>query len=244
MKKFLLFFFTLLQFANLSAQIPRETRAVWVSTNYKLDWPPPTFDEQTQKEALIKIFDNIEKKNLNTIYLQVRSNGTVLFKSSYDPFSPYITGTADKMGSYDPLKFAIEEAHKRGMELHAWFNPYRAVRSIGNYIQASNHVTQQHPEWILTFNQINIKILNPGLLEVREYVKNIVMDVVTRYDVDGVHFDDYFYPYPNSDKGFNGITNEDASTFNSYPRGFSNIGDWRRDNVNELISIVYNAIHS
>ena len=105
---------------QITAQTERETRAVWVATNFRLDWPPPTFDEEKQKQALIDIFDDIKSKNLNTVFFQAGINGTVLFKSSFDPFSPYITGEVDKEGNYDPLQFAIEQAHKRGLEIHPW----------------------------------------------------------------------------------------------------------------------------
>jgi len=238
MKKFLLFFFTLLQFANLSAQIPRETRAVWISTNYKLDWPPPTFDEQAQKEALIKIFDNIEKKNLNTIYLQVRSNGTVLFKSSYDPFSPYITGTADKMGSYDPLKFAIEEAHKRGLEIHAWLNTMRTFNSTDiSILENPKHVCSAHSYWVYKKDEENGSTsfwLNPGLPEVREYLINLIDELVKNYDIDGVQLDFIRYPKAPID---------DIDAYTLYGNGES-IDKWRRENINTFISALSATIKS
>ena len=225
----------------------REFRGAWVATVVNLDWPSSrNLSVEKQKAELIQLFNKLKKTNVNVVVFQIRTEADAFYQSSYEPWSYWLTGEQGKAPEpfYDPLEFAIEEAHKRGMELHAWFNPYRVERNIGNYNQASNHVSKTHPEWILTFDKIKIKILNPGIPEVREYVKNVVMDVVTRYDIDGVHFDDYFYPYPNSDKGFNGITDEDGSTFSNYPRGFTNIGDWRRDNVNELIRMVYNSIQS
>ncbi len=135
---------------------------------------------------------------------------------------------------FDPLQVAIETAHKRGVELHAWFNPYRAERSVGNYSLDAGHIVKKNPDWALQIN--TFKFLNPGLPEVRSYVKNIIADVVSRYDIDGVHFDDYFYPYE-------GITNQDNQTYLDYnDGGFTNIGDWRRDNVNRFIHSVYDTI--
>ena len=132
-----LFLFIFLVFnLLLHAQAPRETRAVWVSTNFKLDWPPPTYNQAAQKKELKKIFDDIERKNLNTIYFQVRSNGTVLFRSTMELFSPYITGNIGDYGNYDPLEFAIKEAHKRGLEIHAWVNTNRVFS--GNNIAIKN----------------------------------------------------------------------------------------------------------
>ena len=147
--KYLVILFIVFFTSIIFPQIQRETRAVWVSTNYKLDWPPQTFDENAQKEALINIFNNIESKNLNTIYFQVRSNGTVLFNSSLELFSPYITGEVGKFGSYDPLKFAIEEAHKRGIEIHAVVNTMRIY--TGTEVSIKNnplHISKIHPEWV------------------------------------------------------------------------------------------------
>ncbi len=248
MKKILPLLFLLpLLLLSQSITPKREFRGAWVATVVNLDWPSSrNLSVKAQKEELIQLLDKLAEVNVNVVIFQVRTECDAFYQSSFEPWSYWLNGMQGRAPEpfYDPLKFAIKEAHKRGMELHAWFNPYRAVREIGNYILDNNHVTKKHPEWILTFNQINIKILNPGLPQVREYVKNIVIDVVTRYDIDGVHFDDYFYPYPNSDKGFNGITNEDAATFSAYPRGFSNIEDWRRDNVNELIRMVYNSIQT
>ncbi|KAA3655440.1 MAG: T9SS C-terminal target domain-containing protein, partial [Calditrichaeota bacterium] len=150
---------------------------------------------------------------------------------SIEPWSFWLTGSQGRAPDpyYDPLQFAIEEAHERGMELHAWFNPYRAAREFGTYSQDDTHVIKQHPDWIIAKDKI--RILNPGLPAVREYIISVVMDIVRRYDVDGIHYDDYFYPYPP-----NTITNsDDNDAFNADPRGFTNRGDWRRDNVNLFV---------
>ncbi len=217
----------------------REFRGVWVATVVNLDWPTSrNLSVEEQKESLKNLFDKIANTNINAVIFQVRSECDAMYNSSIEPWSYWLTGKQGKAPEpfYDPLRFAIEEAHKRGLELHAWFNPYRAVRQVGDYIQASNHVSVLHPDWII--RKGDLKILNPGLPQVRSYVTSVIMDVVRRYDIDGVHFDDYFYPYPP-----NNITNaDDQATFNQYPRGFTNIEDWRRDNVNELIRMVQDSI--
>ncbi len=227
-----------------SAPPKREFRAVWVATVANLDWPTRGAATQTQKQELINLFDLLKSAGINAILFQIRPECDALYASPYEPWSYWLTGVQGKAPSpfYDPLEFAVEEAHKRGMELHAWFNPYRAVRAVGSYSTASNHVSITHPEWILYFSKIQLKMLDPGRPDVREYVTQVVKDVVQRYDIDGVHFDDYFYPYPDGSKGFFGITNEDDQTFANFNRGFSDRADWRRDNVNLLVKMVHDAI--
>ncbi|MEM9997841.1 MAG: family 10 glycosylhydrolase, partial [Bacteroidota bacterium] len=138
---------------------------------------------------------------------------------------------------FDPLALAIELAHERGMELHAWLNPYRVQRDAGNYTTAPNHISNRHPEW--TFTVGNIQVLDPGLPEVRDYIAGVVAEVARNYDVDGIHFDDYFYPYPP-----NQITDEDDDTFAEYNRGFTNRGDWRRDNINLFVAQVQDSLNT
>jgi len=230
--------------STIEAQVPpkREFRAAWVATVTNLDWPTtPGADPQVQKNQLITTLDQLKANGISAVVFQVRPECDALYQSSLEPWSYWLTGQQGRAPSpfYDPLEFATSEAHKRGMELHAWFNPYRAERVVGNYTLASNHVVVQHPDWILTFNVSNgtkLKILNPGLQAVRDFVAAVVADMVRRYDVDGVHADDYFYPYDPI------ITSEDAATFAAYPRGFTNIGDWRRDNVNLLMRMLTDSI--
>ena len=223
---------------NISAQAVRETRAVWISTNYRLDWPPPTYDEQIQKDELIKIFDDIERKNLNTIYLQVRSNGTVLFKSSFDPFSSYLTGKVDLMGSYDPLAFAIEEAHNRGLEIHAWINSMRSFNSSEvSILENDKHVCKQHPYWLynkIEDNGSNSFWLNPGLPEVRDYLIELINELVENYDIDGVQLDFIRYPKEPID---------DHDSYTIYGNG-ENIDDWRRQNINTFVMSLNRRIKS
>ncbi|HED38319.1 MAG TPA: hypothetical protein ENI76_08770, partial [Ignavibacteria bacterium] len=231
-------FFSTLTFSQ-PAHPKREFRGAWIATVVNLDWPSSNhLTTAQQKEELINILNGLKATGINSVIFQIRTECDALYNSPYEPWSYWLTGQQGKAPDpyYDPLKFAIQEAHKRGMELQAWFNPYRAVRQIGSYVLASNNVTKVHPSWIVTYG--HIKVLNPGLPQVRAYITKIVMDVVRRYDIDGVHFDDYFYPYPNGTK-FN-----DDKTFADYPNGYKaeQKADWRRNNVNLLIKMVHDSI--
>ena len=243
MKKLLQYFIPVLLFTlnNLAAQtLPpkREFRGAWIATVINLDWPTsPGLDAGTQRGELIRLLDELQAAGVNAVMFQVRSECDAMYASTIEPWSYWLTGGQGRPPSpfYDPLQFAVQEAHKRGMELHAWFNPYRSVREVGGYTNASNHVSVVHPDWII--RNANLKVLDPGLPQVRSYVTSVIMDVVNRYDVDGVHFDDYFYSYPP-----NQITTEDNATFANYSRGFTNRGDWRRDNVNLLVKMIHDSI--
>lgn len=214
-----------------------EFRGAWIATVTRLDWPS-TSDPAAQRSELIAMLDELKEAGINAVMFQVRTEGDAMYESDLEPWSYWLTGEQGTAPDplYDPLEFAIEEAHARGMELHAWFNPYRAVRGSG-YEQAPNHVTATHPEWLLTFD--NIQIFDPGIPEVRDHVSEVILDVVERYDIDGVHFDDYFYPYPP-----NHISDEDQETFETHGGDFEDIGDWRRNNVNLLIEQIHEGIES
>ncbi len=222
--------------------LKREFRGVWISTVANIDWPTtPNLSTQAQKDQLIAILDNMAAAGFNAVVLQVRPECDALYQSSIEPWSYWLTGTQGQAPNpfYDPLQFAVDEAHKRGLELHAWFNPYRAVHgSYTSYTRAPNHVSVLHPDWILTgiSSSPSTKILDPGKQVVRNYVSSVIADVVRRYDIDAAHIDDYFY--------VEGITNQDANTFFTEPRGFSNLGDWRRDNVNLLIRQIYDSLRT
>jgi len=215
----------------------REFRGVWVATVDNLDWPVRGASPASQQAALVAIFDKLKATGTNVIVFQIRTECDALYQSSIDPWSRWLTGTQGLAPNplWDPLTFAVDEAHKRGMELHAWFNPYRAVKSIGSYTQSATHVSKTHPDWTLTSTADKLIYLNPGLPEVRDYVSAVCADIVRRYNIDGLHADDYFYPYTP-------IQNEDAATFAAYPRGFTNVGDWRRDNVNLLMKAITDSI--
>lgn len=236
----LLFTFLLTSIFPQSNPPKREFRGAWIATVTNLDWPSsPNLTVAQQKQELINLLDELKRDGINTVIFQVRSECDAMYSSAFDPWSYWLTGSQGTapFPYYDPLEFAIDEAHKRGMELHAWFNPYRAERSVDNYPNASNHVTILHPDWVIQIS--TFKFLDPGLPMVRDYVTSVIYDIVSRYDVDGIHADDYFYPYPP-----NQITNQDAATFAAYPRGFTDIKNWRRDNVNLLIAQVNDTIQS
>ena len=214
----------------------REFRGVWIATVVNIDWPSkPGLSAAQQKAELVRILDAHQRAGINSIIFQIRPAADALYANSREPWSEYLTGTQGGDPQYDPLEFAIQEAHARGMELHAWFNPYRATFSGGSSI-ARDHVTRRHPDWFFSYG--GKKLFNPGLSEVREYITSVVMDVVRAYDIDGVHFDDYFYPYPTKE------AIPDYATFKRNPRGFSSIDDWRRDNVDLLIKKVSDSIHA
>jgi len=218
----------------------REFRGAWIATVINLDWPDSRLDSPVdQKQQLVTMLDELQKSGINAVMFQVRTECDALYDSPYEPWSYWLTGEQGTPPEpfYDPLEFAIEEAHKRGMEIHAWFNPYRAERAVGAYDLADNHVVVQNPDWAIEIG--SFKFLDPGLPYVREYVTKIIADVVRRYDIDGVHFDDYFYPYPPNE-----ITDQDEDTFADYDRGFTDIGEWRRDNINILIEAVHDSINT
>jgi len=216
----------------------REVRAAWIATVSNVDYPSSTsLSVASQKSEYIALLDKFKAVGINVVYMQVRPSCDAFYDNPNEPWSQWLNGTQGLAPSplYDPLDFYVTEAHKRGMELHAWINPYRSVVSILSSSIAFSHVSVLHPAWNVTYN--NIKILNPGLQDVRNYVKNVIMYIVNKYDIDGIHFDDYFYPYPQSGYVFN-----DAAAFASDPRGFTNLDDWRRDNVNIFISMVHDSI--
>lgn len=221
------------------AEVPKyEFRGAWIATVYRLDWPPVL--ESAQKDGMIRLLDYLQNAGINAVFFQVRSLGDAMYESSYEPWSNLLTGTQGRAPNYDPLQFTIEEAHRRGMELHAWINPYR-VRHTRLTNVAGNHVTVTHPEW--TYKAGEHTYLDPGKEDVRDYVSAIVMDIVRRYEVDGIHFDDYFYPYP-PDHVTASNNSPDRETFQQERRGFTNILDWRRDNVNLLIEQIADSLRT
>jgi uncharacterized lipoprotein YddW (UPF0748 family) len=228
--------FFLLSTSPIYPNDKREFRGAWIATIKNIDWPSsPGLPVEVQKLELKQLFNSLQKSGINAVLLQVRTECDALYPSQFEPWSHWLTGEQAKppLPNYDPLEYAIKLARHHGMEIHAWFNPFRAKADTAGYVPDSTHISFRHPEWII--NTGKYEFLNPGISDVREYVKKIVLDVVQRYDIDGVHFDDYFYPY-------DGITKEDNEAFNSYSRGFENINDWRRDNVNIFVRDMYNSI--
>lgn len=239
MKKYFISFFIGLSLfilipINSYAQT-KEVRAAWISTVYNLDWPSSASksNPEIQKKELISILDKLKETGINTFILQIRPKADALYSSSINPWSDVLTGIAGKHPGYDPLKFAIEEAHKRDMEIHAWLNPYRVTTSGTDFNKlADNSPARLHQDWVTSYN--NKLYYEPGLPEVRKHIVDTVVEVVRNYDVDGIHFDDYFYPDANY---------PDDQVYNKYGNGMEK-GDWRRLNVNNLLKDVKAAIKS
>lgn len=225
---------------------PREFRAVWVATVANIDWPSePGLSVEDQKKEAIDILDKCVELNLNCVVFQVRPQADALYESKLEPWSYYLTG---KMGQapdpfYDPLKFWIDESHKRGLELHAWFNPYRANHPANKSDISDDSIVKEHPELVVKLGDKGYWWMDPAIKEVQDRSTDVIMDVVKRYDVDGIHFDDYFYPYAsyNDNKDF-----PDDKSWEKYQEagGGMSRGDWRRNAVNTFIQRVYNEIKS
>lgn len=216
----------------------RELRGVWVATVANIDWPSkPGLTTNEQKQELLRLLDAHQRAGLNAVFLQIRPSADAFYAKGEELWSRFLTGKQGFAPSpmYDPLEFAIEEAHNRGMELHAWFNPYRATFDLSEANVSSKHITKEHPEWFFTY--AGKKLFNPGIPEVQQYIVRTILSVVKNYDIDGVHFDDYFYPYPAA-----GQTIPDMQTFNRFANGYKKIDDWRRNNVNHLIKTLSDSI--
>lgn len=233
-------------FLVLCTQIhAKEFRAAWVATVWNIDWPSkPGLSTTYQQRELIRIFDRAESIGLNAIIFQVRPSGDTFYKSPFEPWSAFLTGSMGKAPEpfYDPLEFAVSEAKKRGLELHAWINPFR-VQS-GSFRFASNHISRTHPQWVRKAG--NQLWLDPGIPEVRSHVLKIVEDLIRRYDIAGIHIDDYFYPYPPSGLKPKRQVFDDASTYQRYRRSGGGLdrNDWRRDNINRFVEGLYRTVKS
>lgn len=221
----------------------REFRGAWVATVHNIDWPSkPGLPAAQMKAELRAILDRAVELRLNAIVFQVRPACDALYASKLEPWSQFLTGEMGRApeGGFDPLEYAVAEAHLRGLELHAWFNPFRAIASQKGSVSA-NHVTRTHPAWTRRYgSQV---WLDPGDAAVREHARAVIMDVVKRYDVDGIHIDDYFYPYPV--KGGGGtVSFPDDATWQRYQAGGGKLerNDWRRDNINQLVESLYRGI--
>ena len=217
--------------------VKREVRSVWMATVWALDWPTQSGTsasvQNAQKQEMIRYLDVLKADNFNAVYFQVRSMCDAMYRSSYEPWSSYLVGTRGSDPGWDPLAFVVEECHKRGMECHAWVNPYR-------FTTGSNWNTPQDQELKnknMLLSHESTVILNPGLPATREHIVKVCREITKNYDIDGIIFDDYFYP--------NGIpsTSEagDYTLWKSSGTSMS-LGDWRRDNVNQMVRDVYNMI--
>ncbi|MBR4830053.1 MAG: family 10 glycosylhydrolase [Muribaculaceae bacterium] len=241
MKKFLLLLVAFAVTAGISVNadeaLKREMRAAWVATVYRIDWPTSTNNVTAQKNELNAYLDKFQTQNINTIFLQVRTMCDAFYKSSYEPWSSYLTGTRGKDPGYDPLEYAVEQCHARGIQCHAWINPYRW--STGTNWNTAQDQELKNSGMLLAYTSgsTTTTILNPGLPATRERIVNVIREIITNYDVDGIVFDDYFYP--------NGIpSNSSAGDYTLWQQSGSGmtIGNWRRNNVNLMVADVYNMI--
>ncbi|NGN69722.1 family 10 glycosylhydrolase [Streptomyces sp. A7024] len=209
--------------------LPVQMRGSWVATVANIDWPVKKgLTAAEQKAGLIARLDEAKARNLNTVIFQARPTADAMWPSKYEPWSEWLSGVQGQDPGWDPLGFAVREAHRRGLELHAWFNPYRVRNDADASKLIPSHPAKLHPEWIVPYGG---KIYyNPGIPEVRRFVQDCMLDAVRKYDIDAVHFDDYFYPYPVAGQEF-----ADDETYAQYGAGFPDKASWRRNNIDLLI---------
>ncbi len=222
----------------MSSGVKREVRSVWMATVWALDWPSSTSSTTAQKNEMVKYLDVLQKNNFNAVYFQVRTMSDAFYKSSYEPWSSYLTGTRGKDPGWDPLAFVVEECHKRGMECHAWVNPYRF--STGSNWSTAQDQALKSAGMLLAYTKRDGKtttILNPGLESVRKRIVDVCKEIISNYDVDGLVFDDYFYP--------EGIpVTSSAGDYDLWQKSGASMtfGDWRRNNVNQMVADVYKMV--
>jgi len=257
--KILLFVTLLISSLFAFSQPKYEFRAVWVATVDNIDWPSAgNYSTELQKAEFIRQLDMHQRNGMNAVIVQVRPACDAFYPSDIEPWSQWLTGTQGKapVPFYDPLAFMITETHKRGMEFHAWCNPYRAIFQLGHYTTvvtkhgkhkrrktvwhngssiSPDHVSKQHPNWILNYGETGY--LDPGNKEVQLYVNAVIRDMLTRYDIDAIHFDDYFYPYR-----IGGVEFPDNASYLKYGQGMDKEA-WRRSNVDSVILMLHRTIH-
>ena len=211
----------------------REFRAAWIQAVNGQFRGIPT---EKLKQTLISQLNSLQEAGINAIIFQVRPEADALYASQLEPWSRFLTGVQGQAPNpyWDPMEFMIEECHKRGMEFHAWINPYRVKNKLDDEL-ASTHIYNRHPEWFVVYG--DQLFFDPALPESREHICRVVGDIVRRYDIDAIHMDDYFYPYPIKGQDF-----PDNESFIRYGENFTDKGDWRRNNVNLLIEKVHKTI--
>lgn len=211
----------------------KEFRGVWIATVDNINWPSKAgLTDEEQKAEYIALLDEMKELNMNAVIMQVRPTADRLYKKvDIEPWSKYLIGEIGKPPKYDPLQFFIEEAHKRGFEFHAWFNPYRITLKEEDTIPI-NHRVCENPEWIVEYNKRYY--YDPGNPFAREFIENLIVEVVKNYDIDAIHMDDYFYPYPIKDKNRKNIPFNDSYSYEKYGKGLS-LEEWRRANTNSFV---------
>jgi len=213
----------------------KEVRGVWMATVFELDWPQSVYDVNGQKEKYIDYLDKFVECNVNTVFVQIRPTADAFYNSPYESWSKSITGIAGKDPGYDVLGFMIEEAHKRDIEFHAWMNPYRIATRASSASSFPELDSKINSSWVKSFDRI--RIYNPALPEVQQRIVDIVKDVISKYNVDGIHFDDYFYPDPSYYTSL-----DDNSEYTKYGSEYSSIEDFRRGNVDNVVKKIHEVI--
>ncbi|MDR0828756.1 MAG: family 10 glycosylhydrolase [Prevotellaceae bacterium] len=237
-KKYLIVIILILNITVSFAQNKREMRAVWVATVANIDWSPKdVFDVYSQKKAMLRMLDTLESLKINALIFQVRPTADAFYYSEIELWSRFLTGTQGVAPTpfYDPLAFVVEEAHRRNIEVHIWLNPYRVLNANDTTLLSANHLFYKNRKLFIKYG--DKYYFNPALQQTREHLVKVVADLVSRYDIQAVHLDDYFYPYPVSGEQF-----PDNEDFKNDPHGFTNKNDWRRDNVNLAISLLSDTI--
>lgn len=235
---FLLFSLSVSGLSTMSASGLMPFRGAWIATVANIDWPSEQAigDTERQKQEMLFLLDSLESIGINAIVFQVRPTADALYKSDYEPSSHWLTGKQGDSLTWDPLEWTIEEAHLRHMEVHVWLNPYRVnLAKTDTSMICANHIWRKHPEWFWCYNKQ--WYFDPGLDITREWICTVVADIVDRYNIQAIHMDDYFYPYPVGK-----LQLPDNQTFKNHPRGFTDIREWRRDNVNRAIEEIYRTI--
>lgn len=237
-KRFLVPAIALISILTISSQSKYEMRMVWIATVNNIDWVPKGVTEPyRQQAAMIEMLDTFKNLNINAIVLQIRPTADAFYRSNYEQWSQFLTGEQGKSPYpyYDPLEFVIEEAHKRNIDVHVWLNPYRLLNSDNLDLLHGDNLFFKNPDMFIKYG--TQYFFNPAHGKTLEHIGRVVNDIVTRYDIEAIHIDDYFYPYPIKGKEF-----PDADDFEANPRGFKNKSDWRRDNVNKAIDVIASTI--
>ncbi len=226
-----------LEVDDIDNNINEEFRAAWISTVYNLDWPSQKGLTSTeQKEEFIELLDGLKDAGLNSIIVQVKPTADSFYPSEYGPWSEYLTGVQGQDPGYNPLSFMIEETHKRNMEFHAWFNPYRVSMKDNLETLSDNHPARENSDWVVSYG--GKLYYNPGIPEAREFIIKSIVEVAKDYNVDGIHLDDYFYPYPEENVDF-----PDDDLYEKYKMSDSESKEeWRRNNINDFIENLYKSI--
>ena len=231
-----------IMFSALTAESGKPFRAAWFSTVANIDWPSKEAvgNTQMQQQEMLSLLDKMQEEGMTAVVFQARPTADALYQSELEPWSVWLTGKQGQNNDipYDPLEMMVRESHKRGMEIHVWINPYRVTLKDQSIAElSSDHIFRKHRE--MFWQYAGQWYFEPGLDETRAWLCRVVADIVRRYDIDAIHMDDYFYPYPDHKTQL-----PDAKCFHAHPRGFDNINDWRRNNVNMAIQELHDTIKS